>query len=108
MEMSLLMRFHGFRIGANVRQPSQDYFVVNDIGFTIESGETDYQQQDLGEIILITQDGHPLATQGEFLGFITQDYAQLIFQNGNYCVSQQVSQRHRSIIDCTTTCKYGI
>lgn len=29
----------------NIRLPSQDYFIANDIGFTIESGETDYYQQ---------------------------------------------------------------
>ncbi len=30
----------------NIRLPSQDYFIANDIGFTIESGETNYFQQD--------------------------------------------------------------
>jgi len=39
------------------------YQIINDIGFTIESGETDYQQQDLGPILLITQDGFLLQTQ---------------------------------------------
>ena len=29
----------------NVRLPSQDYFIANDVGFTIESGETNYYQQ---------------------------------------------------------------
>ena len=29
----------------NIRLPSQEYFVANDIGFTIEQGETDYQVQ---------------------------------------------------------------
>jgi hypothetical protein len=33
------------RICQNIRMPSQDYFVVNDIGVTIESGETNYYQQ---------------------------------------------------------------
>jgi hypothetical protein len=31
-----------FRICKNIRIPSQDNFILNDIGFTIESGETDY------------------------------------------------------------------
>ncbi|HEY2811765.1 MAG TPA: hypothetical protein VGJ00_10315 [Rhabdochlamydiaceae bacterium] len=74
---------------ANVRTPGQDYMIINDVGFTIESGETDYEQQPLGEIILITQDGHPLITQGGFLGLMTQDEEQLISQDGVLLVSQQ-------------------
>lgn len=68
------------RICANIRSPGQDYMIVNDVGFTIESGETDYDQQDLGEIILITQDGQIITTQGGFIGILTQD--------GNFIVSQ--------------------
>ena len=77
------------RICQNIRSPQQDYTIVNDIGFTIESGETDYQQQDLGEIILITQDGKHLITQGDFLGFVTQDGMFLHTQDDNLLVSQQ-------------------
>lgn len=33
------------RICSNIRSPDQDYMIINDIGFTIESGETDYYQQ---------------------------------------------------------------
>lgn len=33
------------RICKNIRDPQQDYFIVNDVGFTIETGETDYFQQ---------------------------------------------------------------
>ena len=77
------------RICKNIRTPEQDYSIINDVGFTIESGETNYQQQDLGEIILITQDGHPLITQGGFLGLVTQDGFQLITQDGFGLVSQQ-------------------
>lgn len=74
---------------ANVRMPGQDYMIINDIGFTIESGQTDYQQQSLGEIILVTQDGHPLITQGDFLGLATQDDEFLLTQDGKLLVSQQ-------------------
>lgn len=77
------------RTCANVRTPGQDYMIINDIGFTIESGQTDYQQQSLGEIILITQDGHPLVTQGGFLGLSTQDDKFLLTQDGFILVSQQ-------------------
>ena len=34
------------RICKNIRLPSQDYFILNDVGFTMESGETQYYQQD--------------------------------------------------------------
>ncbi len=70
------------RACANIRTPNQDYQIINDIGFTIESGETDYQQQSLGEIILITQDEHPLITQGGFIALITQDGKYLEDQTG--------------------------
>ncbi len=77
------------RTCANVRTPDQNYQIINDVGFTIESGETDYQQQSLGEIILITQAGNHLITQGDFLGFITQDGNDLITQDNLFLVSQQ-------------------
>lgn len=73
----------------NIRTPDQNYQIINDIGFTIESGETDYQQQDLGEIVLVTQAGNILTTQGDFIGLITQDGNFLITQDGNLLVTQQ-------------------
>lgn len=79
------------RICKNIRTPQQDYEIINDVGFTIESGEIPYQQQDLGEIILITQDGNQLITQGDSLQLVTQDNNPLISQNGTYFVSQQDS-----------------
>lgn len=36
-----------FRTCKNVRDISQQYFIANDVGFTIETGETPYQQQEL-------------------------------------------------------------
>lgn len=77
------------RTCANIRTPDQNYQIINDIGFTIESGETDYQQQDLGEIFLITQSGNPLITQGGFIGLVTQSGNFLETQAGNLLVSQQ-------------------
>src|SRR4029077_18456078 len=41
------------------------------------------------EIILITQDSHPLVTQGDFIGLSTQDENLLITQDGDFLVSQQ-------------------
>lgn len=77
------------RTCGNVRTPDQDYRIINDLGFTIESGETDYQQQSLGPIILITQASEHLITQGEYLGFITQSGDDLVTQDDLYLVSQQ-------------------
>lgn len=86
------------RICKNIRTPQQDYSIINDVGFTIESGETNYQQQDLGEIILITQDGNTLITQGQFLGLVTQNEFQLITQDDLELVSQQNSEGSEAIL----------
>jgi hypothetical protein len=79
------------RTCANVRTPDQCYEIINDLGFTIESGETDYQQQDLGEIILITQDRNILITQGKSDRLVTQDDMPLIAQDGTFFVTQQTN-----------------
>ena len=77
------------RTCANIRNPDQGYQIINDIGFTIESGETDYQQQSLGEIILVTQSGNILVTQGGIPPLVTQDGADLIAQDGTLFITQQ-------------------
>ncbi len=86
------------RCCANVRTPDQEYHIINDIGFTIESGETDYQQQSLGEIILITQDGRPLETQGGTQALVTQDLEFLISQDGIELISQQATGQTSAIL----------
>jgi hypothetical protein len=78
-----------FRICGHIRTPDQDYGIINDIGFTIETGETDYQQQSIGPIYLITQDSRQIVTQGDVGFFVTQDNNFIITQNGEYLVSQQ-------------------
>lgn len=77
------------RTCANIRNPDQGYQIINDIGFTIESGETDYQQQSLGEIILVTQSGNILVTQGGIPPLVTQDGIDLIAQDGTLFITQQ-------------------
>lgn len=86
------------RVCKNVRTPDQNYQIINDLGFTIESGEIAYQQQDLGEIILITQSGNILITQntGEYLS--TQNDEFLIFQNGTLAITQQNSVDNSAIL----------
>jgi hypothetical protein len=51
------------RICQNIRTATQDYFVLNDIGFTIESGETDYQEEYRGSVWLTDQSSNPLTDQ---------------------------------------------
>lgn len=45
------------RICNNARLPTQEYFIANDVGFTIESGETPYFQQPVvpNDVLLITE-----------------------------------------------------
>lgn len=78
------------RVCKNIRSIEQDYFIANDVGFTIESGNTNYVEQDLGPIYLITQDGNKLVTEGGPIFFVTQDGNFLTAQNGENLVSQQV------------------
>jgi hypothetical protein len=78
-----------FRSCKSIRLPSQEYFIANDVGFTIESGETNWQQQNTGPINLITQDGNQLINQGDIILFQTQDGNYITFQNGNNAIAQQ-------------------
>ena len=78
-----------FRICKQIRLPSQEYFIVNDLGFTIETGETPGQQEFIGPFYLITQDGQFIITQGNNILFVTQDGQYILTQDGNNVVSQQ-------------------
>jgi hypothetical protein len=60
-----------FRTCRNVRLPSQEYFIANDVGFTIETGETPYQQQQELPVYLVAQNGN-----------------YIVAQNGNYIIGQ--------------------
>jgi len=77
------------RICRNVRMPGQDYFIINDIGFTIEQGTTDYQYLDLGFPNLITEDGKFLITEGStlFLGTQLDDF--LLTEDGFNLIAEQ-------------------
>ncbi len=61
------------RICNSIRQSSQNYFRVSEVGFTIETGETDYYQQSIGPIYLNTQDMNKI---------VSQDQNKLIAQQG--------------------------
>jgi len=73
----------------NVRNVQQEYFVATDCGFTIETGETDYLEQDLGPIYLITEDGKKYITEGDFIFLETEDEELYITEAGDQMVSEQ-------------------
>jgi hypothetical protein len=78
-----------FRVCKNIRQASQDYFIANDVGFTIESGETSPQQEIIGDIRLITQNGSLLISQGNIIQLVTQDGNYLSTQLGQNLITEQ-------------------
>ncbi len=56
------------RICKNIRLPSQEYFIANDFGFTIESGETNYYVQDIsgsGDQFALLNGGNFLLLNGQ-------------------------------------------
>lgn len=65
----------------NIRLASQEYFIANDLGFTIESGETDYFKQSTGPVYIISQDNKKLISQGYYIYLISQDDKQLVNQD---------------------------
>jgi hypothetical protein len=78
-----------FRTCKNIRLPTQEYHVINDLGFTIETGETNYQQQDLGgDNYWVTQDGKFVITQGAPNFLVTQNGNYLTTQDGKLLIAQ--------------------
>lgn len=74
----------------NIRLPSQEYFIVNDIGFTIESGETNYQIEQGDPIYWLTEDGQFLIiTEGSAIFLLTEDGNYLADELGNDLLSEQ-------------------
>lgn len=82
----------------NIRLPSQEWFIANDVGFTIESGETPYQQQDLGPIFWATQDGNLVVTEGSAIFITTEDGKFITYENGDLMVSNQLSSEVDNLI----------
>lgn len=83
------------RICKNIRLPSQDYFIANDIGFTIETGETNYfqQQQSAGDMdFLYLLNGQPysllngqqFATLSEPASELTVNQTPVVFLSVSY------------------------
>lgn len=76
------------RTPKNIRLPTQEYFIMNDIGFTIETGETNYQQQIAGVIDIYTEDGNQLITEGSLVNLVTENNRFLQFENGNNWITE--------------------
>ncbi len=73
----------------NIRLKSQEYFIANDVGFTIESGETDWQQQSIGALHLITEDGKRIITEGSPIFMVTEDDNFIVYETGDNMLSEQ-------------------
>ncbi len=93
------------RICKSIKLPSQEYFIGNDVGFTIESGETPYEEEDTGPVFINTEDSLQLITEGGDIFALTEvsdfvefeddsglliyqhqdpdDFKYLIFEQGN-------------------------
>jgi hypothetical protein len=78
------------RVCKPTRNEQQEYYIANDLGFTIETGETDYLYQDIGPIYLITEDGKKYITEGAAIFFQTEDDKYFISQDDNNLVSEQI------------------
>jgi hypothetical protein len=78
------------RVCKTIRNINQEYFIGNDVGFTIETGNTNYLEQDLGPIYLITEDGKKYITEGDELFLATQLDEPLITEDGDNLLSEQV------------------
>lgn len=61
------------RICSPIRLASQEYFIANDAGFTIEQGDTPYQKEVTGPVFLITQDNKFLITESGIIVLLTED-----------------------------------
>lgn len=79
-----------FRSCRNIRDADQCYRIANDVGFTIETGETPYIQQDFGPIYLTAMDGTLLVTTpNDPFQLVTMDGNSLVTINGNNLVTIQ-------------------
>lgn len=73
----------------NIRNIQQEYFVANDCGFTIETGETNYVTRILGDIYLTTEDGKKYITEGAPVFLQTEDNKYYISQDDKNLLSEQ-------------------
>ncbi len=73
----------------NIRNIQQEYFIANDCGFTIETGETNYLTRELGPVYLITEDGKKYITEGGPVFFVTEAGDYLLTEDDQNLLSEQ-------------------
>lgn len=79
------------RTSQHIRLPSQDYFIMNDVGFTIETGETDYLTQNTGPIYLTSVDNKFLTTIGSTIYLTTMDGKELTTVDNKQLIATQAN-----------------
>lgn len=79
------------RVCKNIRFPQQDYFVVTDLGFTIESGSTNYIYENQGPKYLISEDEILYITEGGPIYLANESGELYVTEDGNYIISEQAS-----------------
>jgi hypothetical protein len=77
------------RVCKSIRRPTQENFIVNDVGFTIEQGTTEPIYHNLGPAHLITQADDPLITEDINTFFITQANDLIVTEDGFNLVEQE-------------------
>lgn len=71
------------RICKPIRLASQEYFIANDVGFTIEQGHDPYQRELNGVIYLITEDGKKIITESGTIFILTELGDFIEFEDGS-------------------------
>lgn len=74
----------------NIRNAQQEYFIATDCGFTIETGETNYLEQDLGAIYLTTEDGKKYITEGDTIFLETEDDKLFVTESLEPLIAEQI------------------
>lgn len=90
----------------NIRDQSQEYFVVNDVGFTIETGETNYQQQGFFPLLLLAENGNYLITEGSAVFLITEDGSYIHTEDDSSIITE-TSQSESKFIQSEQTDNSG-
>ena len=80
-----------YRICAPSRFPSQDRFIIDNVGFTIENGNTPYQIDDIGPIYLETESGNLIITEGDLQYLVSQSGQYFLTQDSNNLITNQLN-----------------
>lgn len=73
----------------NIRNIQQEPFIANDCGFTIETGNVDYLEQNAGDLYLITEDGKQYITEGSAIYLETENDELYLSEDDNNLILEQ-------------------